>query len=303
MKVLSLTEPYATLIKEKKKLIETRSWKTSYRGELYIHASATKIKKVVKENQELMSLVENTSLNFGYIICKCNLVDCIYMTKEYVEEMKKNHHQEYICGDYQEGRYAWILEDITPLENPIKAKGQLSIWNYHSEFEIMELMKDIEYGWMDKNSNKYVKVYETFSDNYLLQSPNEVIKNKIGVCWDQVELERYYFKGHDENIKTYFLAYYDNKDCPTHTFLTFEKEGKYFWFEHSWEKFRGIHEYSSEKELLLDVRNKFIQYELNNHYQKVGLVLHEYQKPKYHISTQEFFKHCDYGRYIDFDEL
>ena len=36
-KILSLTEPYATLIKEKKKLVETRSWKTDYRGELYIH--------------------------------------------------------------------------------------------------------------------------------------------------------------------------------------------------------------------------------------------------------------------------
>lgn len=35
MKVLSLTEPFATLIKENLKLIETRSWKTSYRGELY----------------------------------------------------------------------------------------------------------------------------------------------------------------------------------------------------------------------------------------------------------------------------
>ena len=34
MKVLSLIEPYATLIKSKKKYIETRSWKTSYRGEI-----------------------------------------------------------------------------------------------------------------------------------------------------------------------------------------------------------------------------------------------------------------------------
>ena len=34
MKVLSLLEPWASLIKENKKKIETRSWKTSYRGEL-----------------------------------------------------------------------------------------------------------------------------------------------------------------------------------------------------------------------------------------------------------------------------
>lgn len=130
MKVLSLTEPCATLIKEKKKLVETRSWKTSYRGELYIHASSTKIPKQWKENTEFMDLVKDTPLNFGNIICKCNLVDCIYMTKEYIENMKKNNHQEYICGKYEEGRYAWILEDIHPLEKPIKAKGHLSIWNY-----------------------------------------------------------------------------------------------------------------------------------------------------------------------------
>ena len=44
MKVLSVIEPWATLIKEKQKFIETRSWKTSYRGELYIHASSKKNK-------------------------------------------------------------------------------------------------------------------------------------------------------------------------------------------------------------------------------------------------------------------
>ena len=79
---------------------------------------------------ELMSLVDETKMNYGNIICKCNLVDCIYMTKDYVETMKKNNYQEYVCGVYEEGRYAWILEDIVPLEEPIKAKGHLGIWNY-----------------------------------------------------------------------------------------------------------------------------------------------------------------------------
>lgn len=303
MKVLSLTEPCATLIKEKRKLIETRSWKTDYRGELYIHASITKIPKDWKEDKEFMALVNDVPLNFGNIICKCNLVDCVYMTKEYVEDIKKNNHQEYICGKYEEGRYAWILSDIIPLEMPIKAKGQLNIWNYYNELEIMNLMKNIEYGWIDKNNNKHNFVDETYSNNYILQSPNEVIKNKIGVCWDQVELERYYFKGNDWNIKTYFLVYYDGDKCPTHTFLTFEKNNKYYWFEHSWERFRGIHEYESLKKMLLDIRDKFIKHELNNDYVSKKLVLHEYKKPKYHISVQEFYNHCDYGRYINFEEL
>lgn len=130
MKVLSLTEPYATLIKENKKVVETRSWKTTYRGELYIHASSTKIPKQFLDNVELMDLSKNLKLNFGNIICKCELVDCIYMTKEYVEKMKKEHYQEYICGVYEVGRYAWILKNINVLEHSIKTKGHLGIWNY-----------------------------------------------------------------------------------------------------------------------------------------------------------------------------
>ena len=38
MRVLSIREPYATLIKNKIKYIETRSWNTHYRGEIYIHS-------------------------------------------------------------------------------------------------------------------------------------------------------------------------------------------------------------------------------------------------------------------------
>ena len=131
MKVLSLKEPYASLIANGTKKIETRSWKTSYRGELYIHASLTKIKKEVLDNEELMSLLDNQDFKFGKIICKCNLVDCKYMNDDLINEVKKNHN-EYICGEYSVGRYAWILENIE-LIKPIEAKGKLSIWNYDVE--------------------------------------------------------------------------------------------------------------------------------------------------------------------------
>ena len=39
MKALSLTQPWATLVAMGAKRIETRSWATSYRGPLAIHAS------------------------------------------------------------------------------------------------------------------------------------------------------------------------------------------------------------------------------------------------------------------------
>ena len=42
MKVLTIREPYATFIMLGIKKIETRSWQTKYRGEIYIHAAKSK---------------------------------------------------------------------------------------------------------------------------------------------------------------------------------------------------------------------------------------------------------------------
>ena len=128
MKVLSIKEPFASLIKNNIKHIETRSWKTNYRGELYIHASLIQLKKF-DDRLELLDLVKNMDINCGFIICKCNLVDCVYMDEDFICKIKKNR-KEYVCGHYSIGRYAWILDDIKVLDKPIKVKGKLGIWNY-----------------------------------------------------------------------------------------------------------------------------------------------------------------------------
>lgn len=128
MKVLSVKEPFATLIMDKDKMIETRSFKTNYRGELYIHASLGNVD--IKERIDLLNLVGERNMHNGYIICKCKLVDCVYMSPSFVEDMKKNNYKEYICGEYKEGRYAWVLSDIQVLDEFLPAKGKLGIWNY-----------------------------------------------------------------------------------------------------------------------------------------------------------------------------
>ncbi|MDO5393464.1 MAG: ASCH domain-containing protein [Mycoplasmatota bacterium] len=129
MKTISLQEPYATLIKEGYKKVETRSWKTTYRGDILIHASQGK--KFLKgiDNPEVLDLIKGLELNNGSIICKATLVDCIEMTKDFINQAKSNH-QEYILGIYEEGRYAWILENISPIE-PIKVPGKLGLWDYN----------------------------------------------------------------------------------------------------------------------------------------------------------------------------
>ena len=132
MKVLTIKEPFATLIMTKVKYIETRSWKTNYRGELYIQAGVAKISKDVKERPGRSELYDESNLNYGNIICKCNLVDCVYMTEEFIEKEKKNNHKNFISGHYEVGRYAWVLEDVEPIK-PIRVKGQLGIWNYKGD--------------------------------------------------------------------------------------------------------------------------------------------------------------------------
>lgn len=129
MKVLSLKEPFASLVMRNIKQVETRSWQTKYRGVLYIHASLGKVNIKDKGTLELLELLNNNNFKYGYIIAKCNLVDCIYMDKEYIKKIK-NNKTEYQCGIYAVGRYAWILENIEAIDNPIPAKGKLGIWNY-----------------------------------------------------------------------------------------------------------------------------------------------------------------------------
>ena len=101
MKVLSIKEPYASLIKDGIKKIETRSWKTNYRGDY----------------------------SYGNIICKCKIIDCVYMTEEFILELRNTNYQEYICGLYEVGRYAWILDDIEIIDK-ISCNGKLGIWNF-----------------------------------------------------------------------------------------------------------------------------------------------------------------------------
>ena len=129
MRVLTLKEPFATLISLKIKTTETRSWRTNYRGELYIHTSVKKPDYDYKSD-DFKNIADKYDYNkLGYIICKCKLIDCIEMTEEYIEDMKKNHYTDYLCGEYKIGRFAWILDDVEIIE-PIEAKGRLGIWHF-----------------------------------------------------------------------------------------------------------------------------------------------------------------------------
>jgi len=128
--VLSLMQPWAQLVVLGEKEYETRSWKTNYRGELYIHSSAKLFQadlELCRQNHFFKKAVPDLSkLKTGFIIGKVDLVDCMA-----VEELDgRISKKETVFGDYSPGRFAWRLENATMLDKPIETRGALSIWQY-----------------------------------------------------------------------------------------------------------------------------------------------------------------------------
>lgn len=165
--------------------------------------------------------------------------------------------------------------------------------------DIYEIINNIEYGWVDKNGENHIKLEPAlFYGNYQLQTPTELLESKIGVCWDQVELERYYLEKINIIHHAYDIIYVNKNNMPNHTFLVYEENNSYFWFEHAWDKYKGIHKYNSLKELLNDVKEKFIVDELKNNCDINYLNIFEYDKLKVHSGCEECYSQFTSGKNI-----
>jgi hypothetical protein len=115
MKVLTIQEPYATMILEGKKTIETRTWKTNFRGLILLHTS--------KNPKSKLS---------GKIFAVAKIVDCKPMIKK--DEVKA-------CCEIYPRAYSWFLEEIRPTELK-EVKGSLGLWEL--DCELKEKLKDGE---------------------------------------------------------------------------------------------------------------------------------------------------------------
>ena len=125
MKVLTIKQPWATLIMQKDKRFEFRSWKTKYRGELLIHAG----KGIDKEAMKRLAKYIPEDMPTGKILGKAKLVDCIEMSPEFKQELLKENKDIYTDSTFKEN-YGWELEDIEVFETPIEIKGKLGLWEY-----------------------------------------------------------------------------------------------------------------------------------------------------------------------------
>lgn len=160
--------------------------------------------------------------------------------------------------------------------------------------KIMNIMEQIEYGFLDNNGNNIcdnVELECMFNKVYYLMSPEELLNKKVGVCWDQVELERKLFEESNIKNETYFIYIDDKNNLPSHTFLVFYMNNKVYWFEHSWFDEKGTHEYNNLNDLLNDVEIKFVKSRENEVEKGLDVHIHKYNKPNYNISCDEFYNY------------
>ena len=125
MKVITIKQPWATLIAEGLKEYEFRTWNTKYRGDILIHAGKGIDKKALERFKHY-----NLEYPTGCIIAKAKLTDSVSVDDNFVKRMGSINHlvyKEIIENDWK--GYAFKLEKVQKIK-PIYINGKLSLWNF-----------------------------------------------------------------------------------------------------------------------------------------------------------------------------
>ena len=156
---ITLWQPWASLIAQGHKQIETRSWQppiSAIRQPIAIHAA----KRLVKPNDvdeetrrkvtELLGSFWYMDVpSYGVVVATATLKAAIKVNPaaydDYeltvINEVKRTVAErtgtaidfpphEYLFGDFTPGRWLWILTDVQPVDPPIECKGQQGLWQF-----------------------------------------------------------------------------------------------------------------------------------------------------------------------------
>lgn len=118
-KVLTICQPWAALVMSGAKRVENRSWPTTYRGLLWIHAGASRKWLGELRGRRLPDgspVPAVRLLTFGAVLGHVTLVDCVPIRKLEGRD------------PWAFGPWCWLLADPVPLVQPYACKGALSLW-------------------------------------------------------------------------------------------------------------------------------------------------------------------------------
>ena len=105
MKVITLKQPWATLIAEGIKKYEFRSWKTNYRGKILIHAGIGIDKKEMEKFKNL-----NLQFPSKRILAEVKLEDCLELDEKLNKQIISKNNIAY--GSKIRTGYAWKLSNV-----------------------------------------------------------------------------------------------------------------------------------------------------------------------------------------------
>lgn len=121
MKALSMKQPVPELILEKKKTIETRTWRSDFRGEFLIHASNNIMQSLIDKFE-----FDKEMLVKGAIVGKAEIKNMkVYNT---LEEFNIDFSKHLVDIPIKLPTYGYILENVKRLENPVPLKGKLNFF-------------------------------------------------------------------------------------------------------------------------------------------------------------------------------
>lgn len=127
MKALSLHQPWASLVAVGAKRVETRSWRTHHRGRVAIHAARFPGLLHLAREEPFAAALRGIELPLGVVLATARLVDCVPTVCGLSRSLTAVEHA---FGDYSEGRWAWLLEDVEPLATPVPARGYPGLWEW-----------------------------------------------------------------------------------------------------------------------------------------------------------------------------
>ena len=124
MRAVSVHQPWAWAILHAGKVFENRSWRTTHRGPLVIHAAKSdrllvSLDPTAWQEKYGVELPDRSQLPFGALVGVVEVVDCVQ-----VEEIALDHPGR----RWVEGPWCWVLADIEPLREPVACRGDQGLW-------------------------------------------------------------------------------------------------------------------------------------------------------------------------------
>jgi len=155
-----------------------------------------------------------------------------------------------------------------------------------------------EYGVVDKNGKKiFDSNSEAFqnacNNDWTLRPVLQILKDKIGHCYDQVEVERYWFDKHGYKTKTFWISAYQEEVENSgfcHTYLLFFENNMWKLFEHSDASNRGIFEFKSVDEAVKWQAHNQIAHAENciKPLNRYSVCIKEFSTPPTNINMQQY---------------